>query len=76
MPLRTPLQILNKVVDWTNARLKVSAELSGRIVEYAWLDGATAPTPTEDFAWGYKFNAATGVLTTYGWTGAAWVEVV
>jgi len=55
---------------------KVVAELSGRIPEYAWLDGAEAPTPTESFAWGYKFNSSTGAVTAYGWTGAAWTEVL
>jgi hypothetical protein len=55
---------------------KVVATLSGSIPEYGWLTGATAPTPTEDFAWGNEFNASTGALKVYGWTGSAWVEVV
>jgi hypothetical protein len=50
--------------------------LSGRIPEYAWLNAETPPTPTEDFAWGYNFNTTTGAVTTYGWSGVAWVEVV
>jgi len=45
-------------------------------VEYAWKTGEAEPVPTEAFAWGYEFNATTGELTVYGWTGTAWVEVV
>ena len=65
--------ILNNCFDGTDT---LGMKLSGRIPEYAWLDGAAEPTPTEAFAWGYKFNATTGVLTSYGWTGTAGVEVV
>ena len=54
----------------------LSTEVTGSIPEYSWLDGAAEPTPTEDFAWGYKFNSTTGALTVYGWSGSAWVEVV
>lgn len=54
----------------------VLTKFFGSIPEYAWLDGAEAPTPTEAFAWGYKFNVATGVVTAYGWSGSVWVEVV
>ncbi len=44
--------------------------------EYSWLTGGTMPTPIEDFAWGVEFNASTGAITAYGWSGSVWVEVV
>ena len=64
------------IADLIEAIAETGVKLTGSIVEYAWLDGAAEPTPTEAFAWGYKLNATTGVLTTYGWTGTSWVEVV
>lgn len=68
------MQILDSAGNWVD---KVDlVQLSGRIVEYAWFDGDAEPTPTEAFAWGVKFNKTTGVVTNYGWSGTAWVEVV
>lgn len=67
----------NAQIIKTNADGEVLTQLSGRIVEYAWFsDDITKPTPTEGFAWGNEFNKTTGELIVYGWTGAAWVEVV
>jgi len=53
-------------------------QLTGSIPEYAWLAGGSEAVPDDltKFAWGYKFNATTGVVTAYGWSGSAWVEVV
>lgn len=56
----------------------VETQLKGSIPSYPWLDGTAEPTPADPtkFAWGIKFNASTGVVTVYGWTGSAWVGVV
>ena len=70
----TLLARLKSIEDKLDGTL--STEVTGSIPEYSWLDGAAEPTPTEDFAWGYKFNSTTGALTVYGWSGSAWVEVV
>lgn len=53
----------------------VAVTLTGRIPEYSWFDGDMEPTPTEEFAFGVKFNTSTGAITVYGWSGTAWVGV-
>ncbi len=47
------------------------------IPEYMWLEGSTAPTPTEDYAWGFEFDPSDGSLTLHAWDhgDSAWVEV-
>jgi hypothetical protein len=71
------IDALNTKIDsFTDEDGTVLSKLKGSLVEYAWKTGEAEPVPTEAFAWGYEFNATTGELTVYGWTGTAWVEVV